>query len=34
MKFEKIKLSNHARKRMRQRNIPCKQIMRTPNELE
>ncbi len=34
MKFEKIKLSNHARKRMRQRNIPRNQIMRTLNEPE
>lgn len=32
MKFEKIKLSSHARKRMRQRNIPRNQIMRTLNE--
>lgn len=34
MKFEKIKLSSHARKRMRQRNIPRNQIMRTLNEPE
>ncbi len=34
MKFEKIELSNHARKRMRQRNIPRRQIMRTLNEPE
>jgi hypothetical protein len=34
MKFKKIKLSNHARKRMRQRNIPRSQIMRTLNEPE
>ena len=34
MKFEKIKLSNHARKRMRQRNIPRSQILRTLNEPE
>ena len=34
MKFEKIKLSNHARKRMRQRNIPRNQILRTLNEPE
>ncbi|MBA2624035.1 MAG: DUF4258 domain-containing protein [Acidimicrobiia bacterium] len=34
MKFERIKLSNHARKRMRQRNIPRGQIMRTLNEPE
>ena len=34
VKFEKIKLSNHARKRMRQRNIPRKQILRTLNEPE
>ena len=34
MKFEKIKLSNHARKRMRQRNIPRNQIMRALNEPE
>jgi hypothetical protein len=34
MKFEKIKLSNHARKRMRQRNISRNQIVRTLNEPE
>ncbi len=34
MKFEEIKLSNHARKRMRQRNIPRNQILRTLNEPE
>lgn len=34
MEFERIKLSNHARKRMRQRNIPRGQIMRTLNEPE
>lgn len=34
MKFERIKLSSHARKRMRQRNIPRNQIMRTLNEPE
>ncbi|MEJ7841807.1 MAG: DUF4258 domain-containing protein [Rubrobacter sp.] len=34
MRFEKIKLSNHARKRMRQRNIPRNQILRTLNEPE
>ncbi len=34
MRFEKIKLSNHARKRMRQRNIPRSQILRTLNEPE
>lgn len=34
MNFEKIKLSSHARKRMRQRNIPRGQIMRTLNEPE
>lgn len=32
MKFEKIKLSSHARKRMRQRNVSRNQIMRTLNE--
>ena len=32
MKFERIRFSNHARKRMRQRNIPRNQIMRTLNE--
>jgi hypothetical protein len=34
MKFERIKLSNHARKRMRQRNISRNQIVRTLNEPE
>lgn len=34
MRFERIKLSNHARKRMRQRNIPRNQILRTLNEPE
>lgn len=34
MRFEKIKLSNHARKRMRQRNISRNQILRTLNEPE
>ncbi len=34
MKFERIKLSSHARKRMRQRNIPRQQILRTLNEPE
>lgn len=31
-KYETIRLSNHARKRMRQRNIPRNQILRTLNE--
>ena len=34
MKFEKIKLSNHARKRIRQRNISRNQLLRTLNEPE
>jgi hypothetical protein len=34
MKFERIKLSNHARKRMRQRNIPRRQVLRVLNEPE
>lgn len=34
MKFEKFKLSNHAWKRMRQRNISRNQILRTLNEPE
>lgn len=34
MRFEKIKLSNHARRRMRQRNIPRNQILRTLNDPE
>ncbi len=34
MKFETIKLSNHARKQMSYRNIPRRQIMRTLNEPE
>ena len=32
--FEKIRLSNHARKRMRQQNLPRNQILRTLNEPE
>lgn len=34
MKFERVKLSNHARKRMRQRNIPRNQILRNLNDPE
>lgn len=34
MRFEEIKLSNHARKRMRQRNIPRNQILVTLNDPE
>lgn len=34
MRFKKIKLSSHARKRMRQRNIPRNQILRTLNDPE
>ncbi len=34
MRYETIRLSNHARKRMRQRNIPRNQILRTLNEPE
>ncbi len=34
MKFERVKLSGHARKRMRQQNIPRWQILRTLNEPE
>lgn len=33
-KYERIKLSGHARKRMRQRNIPRRQVLRTLNEPE
>jgi hypothetical protein len=33
-RFERIRLSGHARKRMRQRNVPRSQIMRTLNEPE
>lgn len=32
MKFEKIRLSNHARKRARQRNVSRNVILRTLNE--
>ena len=32
--YEKIRLSNHARKRMRQRNIPRGQILRALNDPE
>lgn len=31
MRFERIELSGHARKRMRQRNIPRRQILRALN---
>lgn len=34
MKFERIKLSSHARKRMRQRHISRNQILRTLNDPE
>lgn len=33
-RFERIKLSNHARKQMRNRNIPRRQIMRTLSDPE
>lgn len=34
MKYKHIKLSNHARKRMRNRNIPRRQVVLTLNEPE